>query len=160
MVGTAKRNMCIVAVLGVVIQAMLISAVVSRVDAAEPTCGGVLTQAAARADKIQDRFVRTWARYEIAGELVHTNPRAAADLADKLESWTAKQDLFSVIMRQWGRHDPKAAVEWALKYRERTQGLAHVRRGPLHCVIVGLVGKNPKYAEELLSKHMARHLEW
>jgi hypothetical protein len=114
-----------------------------------------LTRAAERAQKTEDRFVRTWTRYAIAEEWAHTDPARAADLADKLESWTAKRDLLSVVMFAWGQKDPKGAADWGLKFKERTPGDLATKNTALHYAVVGMVQKDPKLADELIWKHLA-----
>ena len=60
-----------------------------------------LTAAAERAAKVADRFEQSWARYAVAQEWERTDPAKAAELADQIESWTAKADLLGVVMFDW-----------------------------------------------------------
>ena len=113
-----------------------------------------LEQAAASADRIADRFERTWARYAIAEEWTCTDPARVAELADKLESWTAKRDLLSLAMYAWGRKDPKAAADWGLKFKQRTEGRLEARNAALHYAVVGMARQAPQLAEELIWKNL------
>jgi len=113
-----------------------------------------LALAGERAGRIQDRFVRSWARYAIAEEMAHTDPARAADLADTLEAWTAKRDLLSAIMFAWGQRDPKAAADWGLKFQQRTEGRLDVKNTALRYAVVGMVEKDPKLADALIWKHL------
>ncbi len=113
-----------------------------------------LRLAGARADKIEDRFVRTWTRYAIAEETAATDPAQAADLADKLEAWTAKRDLLSVVMYAWGKTDPKAAAEWGVGFKQRTAGNLATKNTALHYAVIGMVCKDPALADDLIWKHL------
>jgi len=121
---------------------------------AGPARQAALEQAAACADRIADRFARTWARYAIAEEWTCTDPARAAELADKLESWTAKRDMLSVAMYAWGQKDPQAAADWGLKFKERTAGPLEARNTALHYALVGMVRHAPQLAEEMIWKHL------
>jgi hypothetical protein len=113
-----------------------------------------LLAAERRAAEITERFARTWANYTIAEEWSRTDPARAADLADQLQSWTAKRDLLSVVMVAWGRADPKAAGDWGLRFKERTQGTLDQRNTALRYAVLGMVASDPKLAAELIWKHL------
>ena len=109
------------------------------------------------AAEITDRFAKTWANYAIAEEWSHTDPERAAELADQLPSWTAKRDLLSVVMVAWGQADPKAAGEWGLRFKQRTQGTLDQRNTALRYAVLGMVAKDPKLADQLIWKHLKRN---
>ena len=126
----------------------------SLAAAAELSREDALRRAVDRAKRIDDRFVRTWARYAIAEEWAHTDPARAAELADTLESWTAKRDLLSVVMFAWGQRDPKAAGQWGIAFKNRTKGTLAVRNTALHYAVVGMAATDPKRADELIWTHL------
>ncbi|MGA2063387.1 MAG: hypothetical protein ABSG86_00375 [Thermoguttaceae bacterium] len=113
-----------------------------------------LLAAQGRAESIPDRFLRTWARYAVAGEWSQSDPARAAELADRLESWTAKRDLLSEVMFAWGQADPPAAARWGLAFKERTHGTLAQRNTALQYAVVGMVRKDPKLADELIWEHL------
>ncbi len=123
-------------------------------DAADVTRENALTTAVERADVIADRFIRTWARYAIAEEWDHTDPAKAAELADRLESWTAKQDLLGIVMVTWGQQDPEAAGAWGVQFQQRTAGTLAQRNTALHHAVVGMVTRAPKLAEQLTWEYL------
>jgi hypothetical protein len=129
-------------------------AAATTLAATPPSREDALKRAEERAAKIEDKFARTWARYAIAEEWARSDPARAADLADSLESWTAKQDLLGVILFAWGQKDPKAAADWGLRFKEKTQGDLATRNAALHHAVVGMVQKDPKLANELIWKHL------
>ena len=99
---------------------------------------GRLAAAERRADSIEDRFQRTWARYAIAQAWLRIDPAHAAELADRLEAWTAKRDLLSEVMFAWGQADPQAAGQWGIEFRARTPGDLARRNTALHYAVVGM----------------------
>ncbi len=113
-----------------------------------------LRTAERRAAEISDRFAKTWANYAIAEEWSRTDPARAAELADQLQSWTAKRDLLSVVMVAWGKADPKAAGAWGLRFKERTHGTLDERNTALRYAVLGMVAKDPKLADQLIWKHL------
>jgi len=113
-----------------------------------------LGRAAELAGAIEDRFVRTWARYAIAEEWVRTDPARAAELADRLESWTAKRDLLGVVMPAWGQQDPEAAAAWGAQFQQRTEGTLAQRNTALHYAVVGMVTRDPERAEQLTWEYL------
>jgi hypothetical protein len=113
-----------------------------------------LRTAEKRAAEISDRFAKTWANYAIAQQWSRSDPARAADLADQLQSWTAKRDLLSVVMVAWGQADPKAAGDWGLRFKERTKGTLDERNTALRYAVLGMVGRDPKLAAELIWKHL------
>jgi len=113
-----------------------------------------LLTAEKRAADITERFARTWANYAIAEEWSRTDPARAAELADQLQSWTAKRDLLSVVMVAWGQADPKAAGDWGLRFKERTQGTLEQRNTALRYAVLGMVASDPKLADQLIWKHL------
>jgi len=121
---------------------------------AESAGQDALLTAEKRAAEITDRFARTWAQYAIAAQWSRIDPARAADLADQLQSWTAKRDLLSVVMFAWGQTDPQAAGDWGLRFKERTQGTLDQRNTALRYAVVGMVTKDPKLAEQLIWKHL------
>ena len=121
---------------------------------AEPAAQDALRAAEKRTAQIPDRFARTWAEYAVAEQWSHIDPARAAELADQLQSWTAKRDLLSVVMFAWGRSDPQAAGQWGVQFRERTQGTLDQRNTALSYAVVGMVTKDPKLAEQLMWKHL------
>jgi hypothetical protein len=113
-----------------------------------------LRAAQQRAAEIGDRFAKTWANYAIAEEWSHSDPARAAELADQLQSWTAKRDLLSVVMVAWGQTDPQSAAAWGLRFKERTQGTLDQRNTALRYAVLGIVAKDPKLANQLIWKHL------
>ena len=124
--------------------------------AADPTPSrpAALKLAEERSAKVADRFERTWTWYALAEETSITDPAKAADMSDKLESWTAKRDLLAVVMYAWGKADPKAAADWGVKFKERTKGDLAAKNTALLAAVVGMVAKEPKLADELIWKHL------
>jgi hypothetical protein len=113
-----------------------------------------LLAAQQRAETIGDRFLRTWACYAVAQEWSRSDPARAAELADRLESWTAKRDLLAEVMFAWGQADPQAAARWGLQFKERTRGTLAQRNTALQYAVVGMVCKDPKLADEMIWKHL------
>jgi hypothetical protein len=122
--------------------------------AAESARQDALLTAEKRAAEITDRFARTWAQYAIAEQWSRSDPARAADLADQLQSWTAKRDLLSLVMFAWGQTDPKAAGDWGLRFKEKTEGTLDQRNTALRYAVAGMVAKDPKLAEQLIWKYL------
>jgi hypothetical protein len=132
---------------------LLITAPCSAADRGD-TRQDALLAAQRRAAEVGDRFAKTWANYAVAEEWSHSNPARAAELADQLQSWTAKRDLLSVVMVAWGHADPQAAAAWGLRFKERTQGTLDQRNTALRYAVLGIVAKDPKLADQLIWKHL------
>ena len=113
-----------------------------------------LLTAERRGAEITDRFARTWALYAVAEEWSRSDPARAAELADQLQSWTAKRDLLSVVMVAWGRADPQAAGDWGLRFKERTPGTLEQRNTALRYAVLGMVAKDAKLADQFIWKHL------
>jgi hypothetical protein len=122
--------------------------------AAESARQDALLAAEKRAAEISDRFAKTWAQYAVAEQWSKTDPARAAELADGLQSWTAKRDLLSLVMFAWGQSDPQAAGDWGLRFKQKTQGTLDERNTALRYAVVGMVRKDPKLANELIWKHL------
>jgi hypothetical protein len=122
--------------------------------AAESPRQDALLAAEKRAAEITDRFARTWAQYAVAEQWSRSDPARAADLADQLQSWTAKRDLLSLVMFAWGQTDPQAAGDWGLRFKEKTRGTLDERNTALRYAVVGMVTKDPKLADQLIWKHL------
>ena len=153
MSDTDRQGRKVVA-LGAAILALLAIAVAGMAAEPAPARQQALKRAGERADKITDKFQRTWAWYAIAEETAATDPAAAAELSDKLESWTAKRDLLGIVMYAWGKTDPPAAADWGVKFKERTSGNLDTKNTALRCAVVGMVWKDPKLADDLIWKHL------
>ena len=113
-----------------------------------------LLAAEQQAETIGDRFLRTWARYAVAQEWSRSDPARAAELADRLESWTAKRDLLAEVMFAWGQTDPRAAARWGLQFKDRDRGTLAQRNTALQYAVVGMVCKDPGLADEMIWKHL------
>ncbi len=113
-----------------------------------------LLAAEQQAETIGDRFLRTWARYAVAQEWSRSDPARAAELADRLESWTAKRDLLAEVMFAWGQADPRAAARWGLQFKDRDRGTLAQRNTALQYAVVGMVCKDPGLADEMIWKHL------
>ena len=57
-------------------------------------------------------------------------------------------------MVAWGQADPKAAGEWGLRFKQRTQGTLDQRNTALRYAVLGMVAKDPKLADQLIWKHL------
>jgi hypothetical protein len=75
-------------------------------------------------------------------------------MSDKLESWTARRDLLGVVMYAWGKADPQAAADWGVKFKERFKGDLADKNTALLYAVVGMVGKDPKLADQLIWKYL------
>ena len=53
-----------------------------------------------------------------------------------------------------GPGDPKAAGDWGLRFKERTQGTLEQRNTALRYAVVGMVRKDPKLADQFIWKHL------
>ncbi|MGA2257180.1 MAG: hypothetical protein ABSG53_21205 [Thermoguttaceae bacterium] len=136
------------------ITASLFAAAPCLVGATDDIRQDALLTAEQRAAEITDRFAKTWSNYAVAEEWSRTDPARAAELADQLQSWTAKRDLLSMVMITWGQADPKAAGEWGVRFKQRTQGTLDQRNTALRYAVLGMVGKDPKLADQLIWKHL------